>query len=172
MLYIIILILIILILPFAIASLSLAPWLPTRREDLERVRDISKLKPNEIFFELGCGTGISSFHLAKHFPRSKIVGIELAFPLYFFCKIKNLFKRNKNLKFQLGNIYRKNLSSADVVYFFSRGKDENNKVRKKLEKDLRPGARVISYAFPILGWKPVEINKPNKKDITIYLYNI
>jgi len=170
MLNIIVLLLIVLLFPFALASLSLAPWVPTRKKDLKRIREISDLKPNEIFFELGSGTGILSFYLSKHFPDSKIVGIELAYPLYLFCRIKKIFYKNKNLTFKLRNIYKTNLSNTDAIYYFSKGSNEIIKLKEKFEKELRPGTKIISYAFPIPEWKPIKVSKPTKKDISIYLY--
>jgi len=172
MINIVVFILIILVFPLAIASLSLAPWVPTRKKDLERIKKISSLKPSEIFFELGSGTGGLSFYLSKNCPNSNIIGIELAFPLYLFCKIKKLFYKNKNLKFKLKNIFKTDLSKADAVYFFCKGGNEINKLKEKFEENLKPGTKIISYAFSIPGWQPERIDKPTKKDVSIYLYKI
>ena len=46
------------------------------------------------------------------------------------------------------------------------------KLKYKLEKELKPGTRVISYAFPIEGWQPKLISKPKPTEVTIYLYKI
>jgi hypothetical protein len=43
-------------------------------------------------------------------------------------------------------------------------------VAKKLQKEIKPGARVISYAFEIPGWDPIIVDKPAKDKIAIFVY--
>lgn len=62
--------------------LSLAPFVPTKTRDLERVARILDLQPGETFLEIGSGTAKVSLFLAKKFPESKIEGIELS-PLFY-----------------------------------------------------------------------------------------
>jgi hypothetical protein len=61
------LIIVLIILPFAIAGISFAPWVPTRSKDIKRGLDLAKMKPNEIFFELGCGDGRVVFFANKNY---------------------------------------------------------------------------------------------------------
>ncbi len=44
------------------------------------------------------------------------------------------------------------------------------KPKTKLEKELKPGARVISYVFPFEGWDYQIKDKPTEDHKTIYLY--
>jgi len=158
------------LLTVALASLSLAPWVPTRKKDLPRILKLADLQADEIFYDLGCGDGKVVAYLAKN-TKAKTIGIELAFPFYLVCKMRQLFYRNKNLKIKFKNLLKKNLSNANVVYLFARSPETLNKgFKQKLEHELKPGARVISYAFPFPGWIPTIVSKPNKNDITIYLY--
>ena len=70
------------------------------------------------------------------------------------------------------NLFKEDLSRADVVYFFGLPKSIKNKLKKKLERELKPGARVVSYAFTIPDWDIVVKDKPREKDTPVYLYKI
>lgn len=154
----------------AIASNSLAPWIPTRKRDLKRIFRLANLKPNEIFYDLGCGDGKVVIFANKNF-KAKAIGIELALPLFLICKIRQLFIRDKDLIFHYKNLFKENLSKADVVYLFAESANKlKGEIKQKLEKELKPGARVISYAFAFTDWTPEIIDKPSKNDIVIYLY--
>lgn len=151
------------------ASLSLAPWVPSRKKDLPRIFKLAGLKPGEKFYDLGCGNGRLAIYAANNF-QAQAIGVELALPLYFVCVIRRLFNGNKLLIFKLKNLFKENLSSADVVYIFGMPDKLKTKMREKLERELKLGARVITYAFPIKDWTPEIVDKPNERDISIYLY--
>lgn len=153
------------------AFLSFAPWVPSRGKDIKRIFKLAKLKPGEVFYDLGCGDGRIVSYAAKQY-KAQAIGIELALPLYFICKIRQLFNYKKGVKFKFKNLFKENLSRADVIYVFGTKSKLKNKLKQKLENELKKGARVISYSFSIDGWVPEIIDKPNEKDLTIYLYKI
>lgn len=154
----------------AIAGASLAPWVPSRKKDLKRIFKLTDLKPGEIFYDLGCGDGKLVVYAAKNY-KAKAIGLELALPFYLICKVRQLFNKNKNLIFKFKNLFKENLAEADVIYIFAQSPGKlRGKIKQKLENELRPGARVITYAFPVEGWRPDIIDKPSEKDIAVYLY--
>jgi len=160
------------LLTLAITALSLAPWVPTRKKDLPRVLKIADLKPGELFYDLGCGDGRVAFYISENSP-AKAIGIELAIPFFVYCRLKNYFLKNPRLEFKLKNIYRENLNNAKVVYLFAANSQKlNEKLVNKLLTELPNGAKIISYAFPILSLKASQIDKPDNNDVAIYLYDI
>jgi len=146
---------------------SLAPWVPSYKRDFERIFSLIDLQPHDIFYDLGCGDGRLVFGAAKRGAKAK--GIELALPMYLVCKLKELVSAG-DTAFYWRNALKHDLSDATVVYLFGLPKTNANKLQKKLERELNPGAKVISYAFTIGDWVPVEKNKPQKNDFSIYLY--
>jgi hypothetical protein len=46
-------------------------------------------------------------------------------------------------------------------------------LKEKLKKELKPGTRIVSYAFTLEGWKPAKID-PNENSTygPIYLYEL
>lgn len=150
---------------------SLAPWVPCWSKDLDRIFRIANLKQDEIFYDLGCGNGKTVIYANKNF-KATAIGIELALPLFLICKIRQLFNRDKNIIFKWKNLFQENLSKADVIYFFGMPNSIKNKLKTKIEKEAKSGARIISYTFPVHGWMPELTDKPDKKDLAIYLYRI
>lgn len=154
----------------AVAGWSFAPWVPIWTKDLPRVFALANLRPGEIFYDLGCGNGKTVLYAAQHYNVTAI-GIELSLPLWLVCKLRQLWRRPLGTKFKLGNLFRENLSTANVVYVFGMPAKLQHKLRSKLEQELKPGSRVISYTFPIAGWPETIKDKPTAKDMAIYLYD-
>ncbi|MFA6474771.1 MAG: class I SAM-dependent methyltransferase [Patescibacteria group bacterium] len=167
--YLILIILLAALLPVAFAGLSLAPWVPMWKKDLERVMQLAELKPGETFYDLGCGDGKVVLYAARHY-QANAIGVEIAWPLWLVCQIKKLLIWTPKAKFKLGNLFKTNVSDADVVYVFGMPKTIQQKLQAKLDRELKPGARVISYSFAFHGWEPYKKDKPTKHDLTIYCY--
>jgi len=152
------------------ASLSLAPWVPTRRKDLGRICDLANFEPGDKFYDLGCGDGRLVVYAGRHYE-VKATGIELALPFYFLCQLRRWFFEKENIEFKFNNLFFIDLSDADVVYLFPQTEKKlSGKLITKLEKGLKTGARVITYVFPVNSWEPAMVSKPTDKDLPIYLY--
>ncbi|MFH1192177.1 MAG: methyltransferase domain-containing protein [bacterium] len=155
----------------AITAKSFAPWVPCWKKDLKRIFALADLKTGETFYDLGCGTGKTVIYAAQNF-QAKAIGVEISFILFLICKIKQFLAKNKNLKFKLKNLFKENLSQADVIYFFGMPKNINSRLKEKLKKECKKGTRIISYVFSIEGLTLIKKDKPYKKDLAIYLYKI
>lgn len=153
----------------AFAGLSFAPWVPAWKKDLPRIFKLADLKPGQVFYELGCGDGRLVFY-ASNVCQAKAIGLEISLPMLLICKLRQLYRRDKNVTFKYKNLFKQNLSDADVVYFFGMPDKISKKLKKKLVKELKPGTKVISYAFAINGWNPEAISRPGPVDIAIYSY--
>lgn len=156
---------------FALPSLSLAPWVPARKSDLQRILKIADPKPNEVFYDLGCGNGRVSLFIARE-SKCTSMGIELSFFFYTICLLRNIFQKNKAV-FKLKNLYNEDLGGADIVFLFAQSREKiSGRLKDKLQKELRKGSRVISYVFPFENWEAAQVSKPQNNDFSIYLYKI
>ena len=150
--------------------LSFAPWVPSRSRDLARIFKLADLRSGQTFYDLGCGDGKVVFYAGSHY-KVKAIGLEIAWPLFLICRLKQLlFRGRAKIDFKYKNLYKENLSSADVVYFFGIPKSLNQKFFDKLKSELKPGTKIISYAFRLADWTPRLIDKPTANDLPIYLY--
>jgi SAM-dependent methyltransferase len=161
------LIIFIILISVAYTTYSLAPWVPSFKKDFPRICALANFQENDKFYDLGCGNGSLILYAGKHYP-IQAIGLELSIPLFLLCKFRQISAKNVTFYFQ--NILNADFSNADVVYLFPLWKKTIKKLKIKMEKELKPGTRVITYTFPIDGWIPEKINKPTDKDLSIYLY--
>jgi cyclopropane fatty-acyl-phospholipid synthase-like methyltransferase len=126
----------------------MAPWVPTRKKDIERLLDILELKKWEKFLEIWCWDGRVSFAVAKKFPKSKIVGIELAFPMYIIAKLRNI-NWPKNLELKLANAFKQDFWNYDVIYVYGMPDKMGKKIIPKFLDQAKTWAKLYSYVFSI-----------------------
>lgn len=129
-----------------------APWVPTRKRDIARLLSLLNLKDGQKMYELGCGDGRVSIAVAKK-TGAYVVGVELSFLHVVIANILAWMRGVKNMRFVWGDIYKQDFFDADAVYLFLMPR-VNEKLRPKLERELKPGALVVSYVWPIAGWTP------------------
>jgi tRNA G46 methylase TrmB len=148
---------------------SIAPFHPIKKSDLERVNKLASLKRGQKFYDLGCGDGRVCFYIAKNNPSSEVFGVEISLPFYLFCQIKKIILKRRNLKFIYGNAFNENLSRADVVYTYALNFTVT-RIQKKLEKEMKFGAKFISYVFSLKDPKrKVTVDQAYQSQKRIYL---
>jgi len=78
-----------------------------------------------------------------------------------------------HVKIIQGDMMTVDVSQANVVALYLMT-DANEQLRPKLERELKPGARVVSLEFKIKGWKPAKVEKveAHRHPYTIYVYNL
>jgi len=149
----------------------MAPWIPTRKKDLERISKIIDIKPWQTYFEMWCWTWIVCNHIWKNNPESKIVWIEISIWLFLYTKIKNLFFWPKNVKIIFWNAFKKDFSEFDFIYVYWLPTFLNKEIREKAEKEMKKWSKIISYEFKIKNWKwkiSEDVLEWNRKKIMIY----
>lgn len=145
---------------FGLAAVSAAPWVPLRKKDTKAlVRDLN-IGPKKVFVELGSGDG--RLLKAASMTGAKVVGYELN-PLLWFISFMRLIK-TPNAKVYLRNFWRCSLKEADTVGTFLIPRTMP-KLEKKLEKEMKPGSRFVSYVFQL------PTKKPAQKHRSWYIYN-
>jgi tRNA A58 N-methylase Trm61 len=119
---------------------------------------LSELKPDELVYDLGCGDGRVVIMAAQDFG-ARSVGVELREDLIKKAheKISELDLDSK-VKIMQSDLFKADLRLADVITLYLTT-SANEKVKPKLESELRKGTRVVSHDYEVLGWKPHKIDK-------------
>ena len=152
---------------------NLAPFVPTPEPVVDRMLTAAELKPGETLYDLGCGDGRILFEAAQKFG-AHAVGVELSSKL-----VLGVNERVRTLGLQdlitviEGNLLNVNLRPADVVTLYLL-RLSNEKLKPNLKKQLKPGARVVSHDYEIMGWKPDRIDRVMvyQRAHTIYVYRM
>lgn len=144
-------------------------WYPS---DVKGVLEsVKKSSPSrKIIYDLGSGDGRIVMAIAKRF-RTRVIGIEIN-PLWVLLSSIGIRVRklNKYASIKMANFFKTPLHNGDIIVIYLLPKTLE-KLKVKLKKELKKGARVISVQFPINRWKHYKIVKSDV-GYNIYLYKI
>lgn len=153
----------------SLLSLSSSPWAPSRKKDLKRIRKILDPKPGEVIIDLGSGDGRVCVELAKY-SRSKIIGVELSLMYFIISKIRALCAGvGEKVELLWNSFYRVNVSSADTIFIYLT-KRASRDLSRKLACEIKSGAKVFTYRYPLSGWQYVKKYQSRPADTPLYLY--
>jgi|GEM_PF-122657 len=148
MMGILLLVVLIILLGFAVSSISGAPWVPARSYDIEAILNDAQLQLGDTYIELGCGDGRLVRAAAQR--GAVAVGYELNPLLWAIAWVLSLGQKNAHIRF--GNFWSQDISKADVVMAFLVPRTMP-RLGIKAQKEMKKGARLISYIFPIQNKK-------------------
>lgn len=150
---------------------SIAPFVASPMSVVRKMLKYADLKPGETLYDLGCGDGRIVIMAAEEFgARGVGVDLNLSRVKEARAKVEGLHLGDR-VRVIHGNLFDVDLRPADVVtMYLTTG--ANEKVRPKLEQELRTGARVVTHDFSISKWECVRNQrfKEGYRTHTIYLY--
>lgn len=148
-----------------------AMFVPTATVMVSHIMDSIDFSPFKDIRELGSGDGRFMTALEKRYKRP-VTGYEVNPLAYAVCRLKIMIFGLKSRVFYR-SFWDVDLGDADCTfcYLFP---DIMPRLGEKLEKELKPGALVISANFPFPGWKPEAVLKCENTIFNdpIYLYRI
>jgi predicted RNA methylase len=142
---------------------------------VQRMLEVAELKPGEVFFDLGCGDGRTVILAAKTFG-ARSVGVEMREDLA--KRAMNVIHDNglgDRVTIVNGDMFKLDLTAADVVYLYLTT-SANEKIKPKMELELKAGTRIVSHDYEVVGWKPAKVENfvenlsMGYPSHTIYLY--
>jgi len=144
------------------------PWQPTDMKRVRRMLEMANVKPGEVVYDLGCGDGRIIICAAQEFG-ARAVGVELNPWLYFLALLKVWTKGlSSRVRVIFGNLHQVDLKEADVVTIFLYS-HVNDLLQEKFQRELKPGARIISYFWDLRDWRPVDVD--SKYNLYLYVKN-
>lgn len=132
---------------------QLAPFDPTPQEVVERLLALAAVKRGDVLYDLGSGDGRILIAAAKIYG-VKAVGFEMDPGLVKLAR-ENVRKEGieELVEIRQQDFMTADLSAASIVTLYL-STDGNLAVKPKLMRELKPGARVVSYTFDMGDWAP------------------
>ena len=152
---------------------SMAPYVPTPIKVVHRMLELGEVKRGDMVYDLGSGDGRIVITAAQDYG-ARAVGVELDSDLAerANARIKEL-NIGDRASVMHAHLMEVDLRMASVVTLYLLT-SSNLQLRPKLERDLKPGSRVVSHDFQIMGWTPVktETLEADTRSHTIFVYEV
>ena len=125
---------------------SLAPYVPTPQDVVERMLALAQVTKDDVVYDLGCGDGRIVVAAAKHYG-ARGVGVDID-PQRIKESIDNARAAGVDslVEFRVQDALTVDVSRATVVTLYLLS-SSNAKLRPILTRQLRPGARIVAHAF-------------------------
>ena len=143
------------------------PPVPTNQNRIRKALRLADLQPDETIYDLGAGDGRVLLIAAREF-NAKAVGIEIGpvqGALIWLRVVASGFGNKIQVKW--GNYLKADLSHADVVFLYATSK-EVLRVASYLEKQMKPGSRLVSISADFPEWEPSTMDDRE----LIFVYNM
>jgi SAM-dependent methyltransferase len=139
-------------------SRSLAPFVPTPDDVVERMLALAGVTENDVVYDLGCGDGRIVIAAAREFG-ARGVGVDI--------DPQRIAEANANaeqagvqhlVEFLEQDAMQVDVSEATVVTLYLLS-SSNARLKPILTRQLRPGARIVSHAFSMGDWDPDAVDR-------------
>lgn len=128
-------------------------FVPTPDEVVEAMLRLADVGANDVVYDLGSGDGRIPITAARRFG-ARGVGIDLD-PELVAQATRSAQEAGvaDQVRFVEGDIFESDISPATVVTLYLLT-SINERLRPKLQKELRPGTRIVSHQFRMGDWDP------------------
>ena len=128
-------------------------FVPTPDDVVEAMLRLADVGANDVVYDLGSGDGRIPITAARRFG-ARGVGIDLD-PKLVAEAARNAQQAGvaDRVRFVEGDIFEADISPATVVTLYLLT-SINERLRPKLQKELRPGTRIVSHQFGMGDWAP------------------
>jgi SAM-dependent methyltransferase len=145
-------------------------YVPTPQPVVDAMLDLAEVKPSDVVYDLGAGDGRIVITAAKKYG-ARGVGIEID-PALVKAATANAMAAGvaDRVRFVTQNFYEADLREATVVTLYLL-QSINERLRPKLVRELKPGARVVSHVFNMgPEWPPLRTSTVGASPV--YLWTI
>lgn len=142
-------------------------WTPTQSEHIDAFFELAPLSSSDVVYDLGAGDGRLVFAALER-GAGKCVGLEIDPDMVEMAR--ELAKKKElegKVTFIEADVTTVDLSLASVILCYL-WPTASAALRKKFEKELKPGTKIIMETFPVRQWKAAKIIQ--KAGANFYLY--
>ncbi len=158
-------------LPEAATPELLSTWEPTPDAVVRLMLAMAEADNADLLYDLGSGDGRIVIAAAQQY-RVQSLGLEIDAELVATSREEIAAKGLTALaRVEARDLMTADFSLPDVItcYLTPEGLE---KVTPKLEEQMKPGARLVAYKFPLPGWKPERIESIVDPDPEIPLHEV
>ena len=150
------------------------PFVRSTPEVIDRMLEMARVKTGDVLYDIGSGDGAIVIRAAKKYG-IKAIGIEIDQELVAKAR-RNAFREKVEhlVEFRAQDAFTVDVSPATVVTLYMLP-EFNAKLRPILDRQLRPGSRVVSHDYPVEGWEPDQVDSVKgtfAHDHTVMLFEI
>lgn len=155
-------------------AVDLAPYVPTPSVVVDKMLDLARVTRQDVLYDIGCGDGRIVITAARKYGAGG-VGIDIDKAMVAISdKNARVAGVERFVKFICRDATKADISPATVVTLYLLP-ESNALLRPILERQLRPGTRVVSHNYMIAGWEKKQTREVTLKDEDgtdhhIYLY--
>ena len=131
---------------------------------------LSNKLQSSLLHDLGSCRGYFVLSILKMCPDLRIIGIDSSRSRTWFAKFRGIFRVRAT--FKKADIFDTDVSTADLVYAYL-PPDLLPVLMVKLQKELKPGALVLTYRTNFSGWQPSQtflVDHKNPQEENVYMY--
>jgi predicted RNA methylase len=128
-------------------------FIATPQPVVYQMLELASVAPTDVVYDLGSGDGRIPIVAAQRYG-ARAVGIEIDPHLVDVSRrVAHDNDLDASVAFEEGDLLKADISRATVVTL-SLSAALNARLERKLKRELRPGARIVSHRFPIGTWAP------------------
>ena len=143
-------------------------YAPTPKKIIGEVIRALEIQQGENVCDLGFGDGRLLFEAEK--KGALCVGYEISPFSFIRTWVQKIIKKS-SVKLHYKNFYHEDISQFDIIFCFLVG-SVMPRVQKKLEREAKTGAKIVSYGFSLPGWTPEKTIASKDSQSTVYFYTI
>ena len=141
-----------------IASVTGAPFVPSKRTAAEAMIKLANIKKGDTVYDLGSGNG--KLLLLASQKGARAIGYEINPMLVLFSNLRGAHTRWKNF-------WGADIHDADIIFIYLIPW-KMERLAEKLKKELKPGTIIVSNSFIFPHWKIVRQDLANH----VYVFRV
>lgn len=158
------------VLPLTVGFWKGAPFVPTPWRAARKIAEAAAPRDGDVVLDPGCGDGRLLVACAER-AQIRGVGYELFLPAYLLARLRSR-RGGHHFTIRFADSTKTSWKDVDILVCYLL---PDTMVRWKPKfLEMRPGARIVSYAFRIAGWEPVRVleREPEKNIAPVWVYEI
>src|SRR3954451_14508397 len=144
-----------------------APYVTTPLPVVDAMLQLAHTRKSDVVYDLGCGDGRIVIAAAKRYG-ARGVGVDIDPERIQEARANAKREGVESLvRFTAQNVFEVDFREATLVTLYLLP-DMHRKLSPKLQRDLRPGARIVTHTFDLGEWRPHEARNVDGEQIFLW----